>query len=335
MDIPFDFQIEVYKSYVEEDTAEEKWFVEGYASTSDVDLVDDIISPLALQNAADDLLNNSTVLFNHNVDQAIGKVVQSEAKDGKLKIKALISQTVPTYWKQIQEGVLNKFSIRGQVIEAIREVSSTLGRAVRVIQAMKLLEVSLVNLPANPEARVVSWYVSKSLNDYEIKGGQLPMIEKNEQEIDKNEIFEQTRQDIAVSRAKRIPPTAESYVQRIVEAQKQQTATDDGLGHIDCSLSDGAAFIGCDCQALLKLLDSDEYLSTMMKRATKSSEPVRLYSALVHSWKSHVRQKLGLPSLPVQKALGSRGSLRHVPAPIIAPTRQELLELGKIRPRNK
>ncbi|MEK7745872.1 MAG: HK97 family phage prohead protease, partial [Elusimicrobiota bacterium] len=90
-----------------------------------------------------------------------------------LLIDALISKTEPEIIQKIKEGVLNKFSIRGQVLERERKFMPELNRTVNVIKKMTLVEVSLVSVPANPEARAVGWYVSKALAeiDQQSQGG--------------------------------------------------------------------------------------------------------------------------------------------------------------------
>lgn len=167
--VPFTFPIQLLKA-VEENG---EFHIVGYAATSDLDLQGDIISPEALQASSLDLLQNSTVLLNHDLTLPIGKVVKVQFDEHGLLIDALISKTEPEIIQKIKEGVLNKFSIRGQVLERERKFVPKLGRAVNVILRMTLVEVSLVSVPANPEARAIGWYVSKALNelDQKSKGG--------------------------------------------------------------------------------------------------------------------------------------------------------------------
>jgi hypothetical protein len=42
---------------------------------------------------------------------------------------------------------------------------------VNIIQRMSLVEVSLVSVPANPEAKAIGWYIAKALNETEEQGG--------------------------------------------------------------------------------------------------------------------------------------------------------------------
>ncbi len=171
--IGFECDLDILKAYEDEGD----WIIEGLAATSDFDLQEDIITEQAIKDSAKDLIENSTVLHNHNPDEAIGKVEKSEAREGGLWLKILVSKTVPDIWQKIKEGVLNKFSIRGQILEAKKQWIPELGRYARVIFKMHLLEVSLVAVPANPKARALRWYIEKALSEYESNGGKLEEIE--------------------------------------------------------------------------------------------------------------------------------------------------------------
>lgn len=141
------------------------WILEGFASTDNLDLQGDIISPDAIKNSQSDLIASSTVLYNHDINCPIGRVLDSKFVDGdKLWIKVLISKTEPDKWVKIQEGVLNKFSIRGNILKAEQKWSEQIKDYVRVVTKMELLEVSVVTLPANIEAKSLRWYMSKALD---------------------------------------------------------------------------------------------------------------------------------------------------------------------------
>lgn len=173
--VPFDLPISLLKA-VEEDG---EFHIVGYAATTDFDLQGDVITEEALADSAADLLKNSTVLLNHDLKRPIGRVTKVNFDRHGLLIDALISKTEPEIIQKIKEGVLNKFSIRGQVLERERKFMPELDRTVNVIKRMTLVEVSLVSVPANPEARAVGWYVSKALQelDQQSQGGN-PMPEE-------------------------------------------------------------------------------------------------------------------------------------------------------------
>jgi len=157
--IPFDAEFRIVKTSV----VSGDWIVEGYAATSDLDLQADVITPEALKASAEDLIQNSTVLWNHDTNRPIGKVLFAEGRPGGLFVKVRVSKTEPEIWQKIQEGVLNKFSISGDVIEADRSYMPDLKRYGRVIRRMRLGETSLVSVPANPNAETLGWYVAKAL----------------------------------------------------------------------------------------------------------------------------------------------------------------------------
>lgn len=165
----FSFPLEILKQ-IEEGG---EFHIVGYAATTDFDLQGDVITEEALQNSSPDLLKNSTVLLNHDIEAPIGKVTKAEFDKNGLLIDVLISQTEPDIIQKIKEGVLNKFSIRGQVIEREKKFMPDLDRVVNVIKKMVLVEVSLVSVPANPEARAIGWYVKKALDEIDslTKGG--------------------------------------------------------------------------------------------------------------------------------------------------------------------
>ena len=171
--VRFECSIDIHKAYEDEGN----WIVEGFAATSDFDLQEDIITQQAIEASAKDLIENSTVLHNHNADEAIGKVEKSEAREGGLWLKIFISKTAQEIWQKITEGVLNKFSIRGKILDAKKEWIPELKQYARVIFKMQLLEVSLVAVPANPKARALRWYIEKALAEYESGGGEIEEME--------------------------------------------------------------------------------------------------------------------------------------------------------------
>ena len=159
--IPFTFPLEVLKQV----ELESGFHVVGYAATTDFDMQGDIITEDALQNASLDLVKNSTVLLNHDLTKPIGRVTKVEFDKHGLLIDALISSTEPEIIQKIKEGVLNKFSIRGQVLEREKKYMRDHDRVVNIIRKIALVEVSLVSVPANPEARAIGWYLSKALEE--------------------------------------------------------------------------------------------------------------------------------------------------------------------------
>ncbi len=163
--VAFSFPVDILKRTEEQG----EFHVVGYAATTDFDLQGDVISEEALRGAADDLVKNSTVLLNHDLKRPIGKVTKAQFDKNGLLIDALISKTEQEIIQKIKEGILNKFSVRGQVLERERKFMPELNRVVNFITKVSLIEVSLVSIPANPEARAIGWYVSKALEETDRK----------------------------------------------------------------------------------------------------------------------------------------------------------------------
>ncbi len=163
--LDFEAELEFGRAYiVKHSQSVGTWVVEGYASTSDLDAQNHIVSPEAIAMGAESLKKYDTVLFNHDPDRPIGKIVNSEALDSKLLIKVAISKTEPKIWEQIKDGTLSKFSIRGQITDSETYEDARTFKEIRVIKGMELHEVSLVSVPANPQAKSLSWYIEKALN---------------------------------------------------------------------------------------------------------------------------------------------------------------------------
>ena len=170
--VEFTFPLEIMKQTEESG----EFHIVGYAATTDFDLQGDVITEEALKNSSLDLIKNSTVLLNHAIEFPIGRVTKAEFDKNGLLIDVLISQTEPDIIQKIKEGILNKFSIRGQVLEREKKFMPEFDRVVNVIRKMVLVEVSLVSVPANPEARAIGWYLKKALDEIDsLKKGGDPM----------------------------------------------------------------------------------------------------------------------------------------------------------------
>lgn len=179
--IPFDAQLDIVKTYEEED----KLYIEGYAATTDYDDQGDVITPEAIKQSENDLLERSTVLLNHDKDRPIGKVETAAGDTKGLKIKVLISKAEPEVRQKVKEGVLNKFSIRGAILESTKEKIKHSGKEIwaNIIKAMKLIEVSLVSIPANSQAKTLAWYMSKALEEKVYSAEEVEALKKEIREL--------------------------------------------------------------------------------------------------------------------------------------------------------
>jgi len=233
--IPFDADIQILKweeSCTKSTVCEERkkakkekkgdWIVEGYAATDHIDSEDDRIDAAALVDGATSLEKYTTVLFNHDKDRPIGSILEAgvldidEEDSGRLYIKVRISKTEPKLWEQIKDGTLNKFSVRGRILQVGEEFSDKLGRPIRVIKSLVLFECSLVSVPANLNAQTLRWYVAKALNEFLKQGGDLPADSSGGQEM----TIKKDKEEEALQASEAAPSEqpAESTPEKSVEA---------------------------------------------------------------------------------------------------------------------
>lgn len=125
--------------------------IEGFASTPGVDSYDEIVLPSAFTELLPAFKQFPVLLVNHVWrSMPIGKVVVAEVSDAGLHVEATISKTSEgnDVWTLIQEGVLKAFSIGFNSLA--REEDDEAG--ILTHTKVELLEISIVNVPANREA---------------------------------------------------------------------------------------------------------------------------------------------------------------------------------------
>ncbi len=142
----FDFEIK--------STNEEKRLIEGYFSTKDLDRDDDIVEPEAFKKSLKSFISkNGVVLYNHRRDTPIGKVIEGNIDDKGAFVVVEIAKNVPdadNVWELIKQGVLKTFSFGFVPLKV--EWCEGNGKEVRILKEVDLLEVSIVSVPANPNA---------------------------------------------------------------------------------------------------------------------------------------------------------------------------------------
>lgn len=142
----------------------EKRLVVGIASTDTLDnqatklddgtvIAGDIVDPTAVEGALADYMKWANIREMHQ-NSAVGTAVKAEVVDGQLQLTARVVDD--TAWEKVKAGVYKGFSIGGRIVEAVLEKLPD-GRTVRRILKIVLSEISLVDRPANPEARILLW----------------------------------------------------------------------------------------------------------------------------------------------------------------------------------
>jgi HK97 family phage prohead protease len=227
-----DLTFTVYSSTFEKSTKDGRRLIRGYASTSGLDLEREIISRKALEKAKNDLLKNHTVFIEHNHSplMACGKVVDCILDDKGLLITVELSKAkfVDDIFILCEENILNSFSIGGIVIDGHDERGED-GKSYHVIDEILILEVSIVGIPCNQEAK---FSVCKSFNSaiaeqIKQKEESQKMAKLDKQEVLKSEApnasKEATQEPIKVEEPKEQVAPEVVEKEAVVEAPKAET----------------------------------------------------------------------------------------------------------------
>lgn len=135
-------------------------FIQGYATTSDVDRVKDVITPEAMKKALKDFTapGSKTVFLNHNTDMPIGVCTKAKQDEKGILVTDRISKAkdVDDVWTKIKEGILNALSIRLSY-DKIEVEKDAEGKIIAYnIKEMSIYEHSVVGLPCNASASITS-----------------------------------------------------------------------------------------------------------------------------------------------------------------------------------
>lgn len=140
----FDFQKFIPITKIDED----EHMVYGWASTPQLDSDGEVIAVEALEKALPKYLQFPTIREMHQ-PKAVGTTKNAEVSEKGLYIGAKI--VAEDAWKLVKEGVYTAFSVGGNIVEKVKNV----------IHDMELIEISLVDVPANKGAVIELWKSGK------------------------------------------------------------------------------------------------------------------------------------------------------------------------------
>lgn len=129
------------------DSSIESIYIEGYASTVDIDRSGDVVPKSVWEKGMSNYLKNPIILAQHDYDDPIGRMVDYRIDDKGLWIKARISSAAEEVFGLIKDKVLTAFSIGFKIIDA--EYNSA--AEVFVIKELELVEISVVSIPCNQD----------------------------------------------------------------------------------------------------------------------------------------------------------------------------------------
>ena len=191
-----------------------EYFVTGYISTGDVDLVNDVVT----KNCSDSMLNqfkDRTIKLDFEHEAFRGKsIIESEANKTKIVLGKAVSQEVDSkgvlttwklndtwkkydekgnvtmtfkdLWKNVEEGFYDAFSIA--YIPTKTSTENREGKNIRLLDNVNLLNVALTGNPVNPGAGMTavmakSLAYMKSIEEEELLNVEIKGFERIEQEL--------------------------------------------------------------------------------------------------------------------------------------------------------
>ena len=141
----------------------ERRIVSGFASLDNIDKQDDIVTAEASMDAFAKFRGNIREMHQ---PLAVGKMVNFKAEkyfDPESKkfyngvfVSAYVSKGAQDTWEKVLDGTLAGFSIGGKMNKWDEGFDEKLDKAIRIIKQYDLIELSLVDSPANQFANIVS-----------------------------------------------------------------------------------------------------------------------------------------------------------------------------------
>jgi flagellin-like hook-associated protein FlgL len=141
----------------------EKRTVSGFATLDNVDQTGDVVTAESSLKAFESFRGNIREMHGSN---AVGKMVSFRPEsfyDPKSKeffngvyVDAYISKGAQDTWEKVLDGTLSGFSIGGKILESDNEVNKANGKTVRFIKNYELIELSIVDSPANELCNILS-----------------------------------------------------------------------------------------------------------------------------------------------------------------------------------
>lgn len=125
--------------------------IKGFANTKYKDRANDVVEPKAFDGAMGMYMENPILLYQHDMSKPIGKVFDFQVTGDGLFVHAEIAQGTKDSdeaWALISQGILKAFSIGFYPKDWTYDKPSDS----TIINAIELIEISVVSIPANRES---------------------------------------------------------------------------------------------------------------------------------------------------------------------------------------
>jgi HK97 family phage prohead protease len=162
---PFQFYIDLQKAMNNENE------LVGIASALSLDRDGEKMSERALKMMVNDIKSIGVNLFGnheHNWENTLGFVKDAELVDGHVNVAIKLdnpatNQKVPMLLNKLKTGIRLGLSVGGSVTNEKWETDKIANKRVRVIDGVKLYEISVVGIPSNADAYIsIPSAISKS-----------------------------------------------------------------------------------------------------------------------------------------------------------------------------
>lgn len=139
--------------------------ISGWAAYFDnVDSYGDIIIRGAFAKTLIERKGRIAFCLQHDIWNPVAKIEVLEERDMGLWVEALISASEDDTQIKVKEGILSEMSIGYRTINSRSEIRD--GIEINVLSEIKLIEISLVTVAANPLAKVVDMKSDEEKADY-------------------------------------------------------------------------------------------------------------------------------------------------------------------------
>jgi hypothetical protein len=153
----------------------EKRTVSGFATLDNLDQTGDLVTSEASMEAFENFRGNIREMHGPN---AVGKMISFKPESfydsatgefyNGIYVDAYVSKGAQDTWEKVLDGTLTGFSIGGKIKESDVEVNKSTGQSVRFIKKYSLMELSIVDSPANELCNILS--VQKMNGQFVFKG---------------------------------------------------------------------------------------------------------------------------------------------------------------------
>lgn len=147
--------------------------VEGYANVEIVDKQGDIVPTDTLRKAFLSYMSHGGLIMKQHQNQPVGKIIEwsvaknDEGVDGIHIIGEIFKDgaVADEMWTDVKAGIVKGFSIAGKSLARESRINKDTGDTVNILKEIDLNEISIVRDPANPDATIDSFSISKSLKE--------------------------------------------------------------------------------------------------------------------------------------------------------------------------